>query len=92
LQDDSSSSKVVSFDTVTGTYVFCCDGAVFTGKGSTSSRGCTFTLQHNAPDRRVLINVDFSLKKGTASIQSPAGAIKCKIGDRDFTNNTTTCP
>lgn len=91
LQDDSNSGTVVLFNTTTGQYRFCCNGTAFTGTGTPMLRGCTFTLQHIAPDRRVQISVDFSVKKGTASLQSPPGTKRCTIIDRDITNNTCNC-
>jgi len=91
LQDDSNAGTVVLFNITTGAYRFCCNGTVFTGTGTPILHGCTFSLQHNAGDRRVLINVDFSVNRGTASLQSPPGTTRCTITDRDITNNTCNC-
>jgi hypothetical protein len=92
LQDDSNPSTVVLFNTVTGEYRFCCGGTIFTGTASVIGKGCTFTLQHNPADRRVLIAVDFAVRVGKASLQFPAGTTKCTIADRNITNNTCACP
>jgi len=92
IQDDSNSRNVVFLNLISGDYQFCCNGVTYTGRGLVTARGCVYTLQHNAPDRRVLATVDFSVKKGTASIQAPVGVVKCTLTDRDVTNNTQTCP
>ena len=73
-------------------YILCCGGTEFIGTGSVILRGCTFTLQHYATDRRLLVNVDFSQKKGTASLQFPPGVNKCTITDRNMADDTSTCP
>jgi hypothetical protein len=91
LQDDSNPNNVLLFNTTTGEYNFCCGGTVFTGTGTAILKGCTFTLQHYPADRRVLAKVDFATKRGTASLQSPPGVIKCTITDRNITNNTGLC-
>jgi hypothetical protein len=92
LQDDSNSKRVLLFNTMTGDYSLCCGGTVFTGKGTAILKGCTFTLQHNPSDRRLLVYVDFSQKKGTASLQFPPGVSKCTITDRNMADDTSTCP
>jgi hypothetical protein len=92
LQDDSNSKNVLLFNTMTGDYSLCCGGMVFTGKGTVILQGCTFTLQHNPSDRRLLVKVDFSQKKGIASLQFPPGTLKCTITDRNMMDDTSTCP
>lgn len=92
LQDDSDPGNVVLFNTATGNYVFCCGGTVITGKGTTILKGCMFTLQHNPSDRRLLVKVDFSQKRGTASLQFPPGTARCTITDRSIADDTSTCP
>lgn len=92
LQDDSDPSRVVIFNAKTGEYRFCCGGTAFTGVGTVTVRGCVVTISHNPPDRRVLLTFDGSVKKGTASLQSPPGNIKCTITDRNTDNNTCNCP
>lgn len=91
LQDDSKASKVVVFNTFTGEYTFCCGGTTLTGTGTVSVQGCYVTIQHNRPDRRVLIKIDFATKKGTASMQSPLSAAVCTITDKNILNNTCAC-
>lgn len=94
VQDDSNPNTVALFMTSgpeKGKYRFCCGGTTYTGIGNVSLRGCTFTLEHNPADRRVRIKVHFAVSKGTASIKSPPGTIKCTITDRNITNNTCAC-
>ena len=55
-------------------------------------RGCVVTITHNAPDRRVQISFDGAIKKGSASLQSPPGSIKCTIADKNTDNNVCNCP
>ncbi|MEW6210362.1 MAG: choice-of-anchor Q domain-containing protein [Acidobacteriota bacterium] len=91
VQDDSNSGKVALFDIISGAYRICCNGMVVEGTGLVSRQGCTFTIQHNAIDRRVKITVDFAARRGSASLQMPPGAIKCTISDRNITNNGCSC-
>jgi predicted outer membrane repeat protein len=92
LQDDSNPQNVLVFNTTTGDYRLCCGGTIFTGRGLVVLKGCLFTLQHYPPDRRLLVNLDFSVKRGTASLQFPPGTIKCTIIDRNMADDTSTCP
>jgi hypothetical protein len=91
LQDDSIATTVLVFNTLTGEYRFCCNGSVFTGKGSIVKQGSTWTLTHNAADRRVTATLDGSANRGSASLQAPPGSTKCTITDRMITNNTCSC-
>ncbi|HLG13024.1 MAG TPA: proprotein convertase P-domain-containing protein [Blastocatellia bacterium] len=91
LQDDSSPSKVILFNSFTGDYRICC-GTMLAGKGTIEKKGCLTTLTHNAVDRRVKAIVDpSSQNKGNASWQSPPGTMKCTIYDRDIRNDTMLC-
>ncbi|MBI3651130.1 MAG: HYR domain-containing protein [Acidobacteria bacterium] len=92
LQDDGNPTTVLLFNTLTGDYRFCCNGAVFTGKGSVAKQGNIWTLTHNQADRRVLARLDVGTKLGTASLQSPLGIVKCSISDRNISNNSCACP
>ena len=91
LQDDSNSASVLLINSSTGEYRFCCGGKVFTGIGTVVKQGLLLTLTHTAIDRRLLAKVDFSVNKGSASLQSPPGILKCSITDRNITNNTCAC-
>jgi hypothetical protein len=92
LQDDTTASTVLLVNTQTGDYRFCCQGSVFVGKGMVVKQGNTWTLTHNAADRRVLGKGDTNAKTGTASLQTPPGTTRCTITDRNISNNSCTCP
>lgn len=91
LQDDSNPSIVFLGNTITGAYRFCCGGTVFTGVAQVTRRGNLASFQHNAADRRVQATDDEGVFKGSASIQSPPGTIRCTIQDRDTRNNGCVC-
>lgn len=91
LQDETIPGNSVLFNPVTGQYTFCCNGMTFTGIGTLTVRGCVVTIEHNGPDRRVLIKFDGSVRKGTASLLSPPGTIKCTITDQNTSNNSCSC-
>jgi hypothetical protein len=94
LQDDSAGcNNTVLINTITGAYRWCCNGTIFTGVGTIKKLGNTFTLTHNAPDRKVLINISAgsSPPSGSGSIQSPPGTNRCTIQDRDTRNDNCVC-
>nr|AIA13839.1 FG-GAP repeat [uncultured bacterium] len=91
LQDDSNPGTSMLISTATGAYRFCCGGTTFTGVGTVTSKGSTYTLTHNASDRRVQVQVNTATNKATASLQAPAGTNRCTITDRDTRNNTCSC-
>jgi HYR domain-containing protein len=91
LQDDSDPTIVLLWNSLTGQYRFCCQGTTYTGVGKATIQGCVFTLQHNPVDRRVLGRVDKAVHAGNASIQSPAGTLRCTITDRNTLNDTPVC-
>jgi HYR domain/Domain of unknown function DUF11/Calx-beta domain len=91
VQDDSDPSTAVLINSMTGDYRFCCHGVTYTGKGTMTIRGSTYQLQHNPLDRRVLVNVDESVHKGSGSIQAPPGTIRCTITDRNTRDNSCAC-
>ncbi|HJQ22513.1 MAG TPA: HYR domain-containing protein [Blastocatellia bacterium] len=92
MQDDSNPATVLLFNSQTGDYRFCCGGTVFTGKGKVIVQGCTISLQHVTTDRRVQATVDKASFRGTASLQTPPGVLRCTISDRDIRNNSCKCP
>jgi hypothetical protein len=92
LQDDSNASTKLVFNSATGEYRFCCGGTLYTGTGVVSVQGCIATLNDNTGSRRVTARVDKSVFRGTGSIQSPPGTLKCTITDRDTRNNVCVCP
>src|SRR6185369_5846682 len=83
LQDDSNPSTILLWNSLNGQYRFCCNGVTYSGIGTSLVKGCVFTLTHNPADRRVLGRVDKTVHSGTASIQTPPGAIRCTITDRN---------
>jgi hypothetical protein len=93
LQDDSNPSTILLWNSLSGQYRFCCSGTTYSGVGTSLVKGCIFTLTDNPADRRVLGRVDKSVHSGTASIQTPPGAIRCTISDRNTLNdvNPTSC-
>jgi len=91
IQDDSNPTTVVLVNTLTGDYRFCCNGTTFTGRGKITIRGSTYTLDHSAADRRVLVTDDEGVHRATASLQVPPGTTRCTINDRDTRNNTCQC-
>ncbi len=91
LQDDTNPTTVLLFNSQTGQYRLCANGATYTGTGVVTKRGCAITLTHNATDRRLLANVDTSVARGNASMQMPAGTMLCTITDRDTRNSSCSC-
>lgn len=92
VQDDSNAATVLEWNSISGDYRFCCNGTIYTGKGTVTKQGSIYTLVHNPVDRRVLGKIDTTQKRGSGSIQSPPGTIRCTIMDRDTTNNACQCP
>jgi hypothetical protein len=91
LQDNTNPNNVLLFNTQTGAYRYCCSGSTFTGVGVVARRGCIYTLTHNAVNRRVSGEVDFTANRGTASLQTPPGKLLCSISDSNLRNNTPAC-
>jgi subtilisin-like proprotein convertase family protein len=91
LQDDSNPATVLLFNSQTGNYLFCCGVNKFTGTGIVTIKGSTFTLKHDAADRRLTATVSKATNIGSASLQSPPGTVKCSITDRDIRNNSCNC-
>jgi hypothetical protein len=93
VQDETNPATVLLWNTLTGQYIFCCNGTTFTGTGKVTNSGNNSILEHNAADRRVVgrISGGTTPPSGSGSIQFNAGNIRCTITDRDITNNTTVC-
>ena len=62
------------------------------GRGTVTQTGCIITLEHNAPDRRVMATFDQCTKTGTATVDAPANKAKFTITDRNTTDNTCAMP
>ncbi|HEX8087588.1 MAG TPA: delta-60 repeat domain-containing protein [Blastocatellia bacterium] len=91
LQDDSN-GNMVKINSATGLYQFTnCSGLTVEGTGSMTLKGGLITLQHNAPDRRVLAKVDTSTNKATATIQLFSQGATFTVTDRNTANNTCAC-
>jgi hypothetical protein len=91
VQDDTNPGNVVLINSVTGDYRVCCNGTTYTGRGTMTVRGLTYKLVHNPQDRRLLVNIDESVHKGTASLQAPAGTQRCSLSDRNTQDNNCAC-
>ena len=93
MKDDSSGAELM-FNTLTGNYIFCYAGGLkMRGVGKVITRGNTVTLTQGGgeTDRRIVVTTDRSVKKGTASLQSPPGNVICTIADRNTADNTCSC-
>jgi subtilisin-like proprotein convertase family protein len=90
LQDSSDPTKVLLIDSTTGAYQICCGGMTLSGTGTVTKKGLTVTLQHNAPDRRVL-GKSTGGGKGSGSLQFPPGTTVCTIIDNTAGNGTCAC-
>ena len=91
MQDDTDPGIKLIFNSLTGDYRFCCSGTVYTGRGVAATAGCIITLSENSATRRITARIDKTLFRGTASIQSPPGTVRCTITDRDTRNNICIC-
>jgi uncharacterized delta-60 repeat protein len=92
LQDDSN-GNILQLNLTTGDYRFTrCGGLTLSGTGALTKKGSTITLQHNAPDRRVLVRLDTGINNGTASLQHFSSGMTFTIIDRNTANNSCSCP
>jgi hypothetical protein len=92
LQDDASSSTSLLFNSITGDYIFCCSGAVFSGRGAIIRRGSTVSLSDNFFDRRLTATfTGGGVNRGTASLQAPPGRTVCTLRDTNTGNNQCSC-
>jgi hypothetical protein len=87
IQDDSNGYSL-QINSTTGDYKFkrCSDGFTLTGQGSIASRGSSFTLQQNGPDRRVQAGW-MTGGAGSASLQM-GGTTIITITDHSIANNS----
>jgi hypothetical protein len=91
IQDRFNANAVLAWNTVTGDYVFCCNGTTFTGVGKVANAGCVYTLNHTPPNLRITGSVNFANFTGSGSIQSPPGTTRCTISDNDVRDNNCAC-
>jgi len=97
LVDESNPGNVVLFNILTGEYRFCCSGvllAASTGVVHNPVPGrCIGTIEEFKGSRTVLIQFDFSVRRGTATIKLGGSSTpKCQITDHDMIGNVCTCP
>lgn len=93
LKDETNGSEL-RLNTVTGNYVFCyAGGLTISGVGKVVTQGNIVSLAQgaNETDRRLVVTMDRSTGRGTASLQTPAGSLLCSITDRNMTNRTCSC-
>ncbi len=90
LADDGSGASL-RFNSTTGDYFFCNAAKKLTGIGSVRKSGINITLEHSAPDRKVIARVNTAAKNASASIQSPVGKTLGTISDSDTSNNNCQC-
>lgn len=91
LQDESN-GNLLQINTTTGDYQFTnCLGLIVGGKGTITRRGSTVSLEHNAPDRRVMAQIDIPSGRATASMQLLSQGRTFVIADRNIANNTCVC-
>jgi 6-phosphogluconolactonase len=91
VQDDSS-GNILNFNSTTGEYqLIICGGTITGGNGLLSRKGCLITLQHNAPDRRVLARIETCQHKATASVQLLSSGTTISIVDMNTLNNSCVC-
>jgi hypothetical protein len=92
LRDDSN-SNLLQLNSTTGSYQFTnCAGVILGGIGVLNKKGSTLTLQHNSADKKVMVQVDSSLKRATASLQISSSGRTFTIIDRNITDNICACP
>lgn len=90
LADDGSGASL-RFNSSTGDYSFCTATKKLNGTGSVRKSGSNITLEHSAPDRKVIARVNTSVKNASASIQAPVGKTLGTITDSDTSNNNCQC-
>lgn len=106
LQDDTAPARRILWNTFNGEYIFIkplppatpsghpqTDSTTppsLTGTGKITMKGCVFTLEHNAPDRRVMSRIDQCTNTGSASVETASPKVKFTITDRSTTDNICT--
>jgi len=88
---DDGNGAALSFNSTTGDYTFCYASKRLTGTGSVRKSGSNITLEHSAPDRKVIARVNTMVKNASASVQSPVGKTLGTISDSDTSNNNCQC-
>jgi hypothetical protein len=89
---DESNGNLLQINTTTGEYQFTnCRGLSISGTGTITRRGGFITLQQASGDRRVMVKLDTSINKATATIQLLSQGLTFTITDRNISNNTCAC-
>lgn len=89
---DESNDYMLLLNSATGDYkAFNCSGFMAYGTGSIVQKGGTITMQHYASDRRVLVKMDNTQHKATASIQLFSTGQSISINDRNTLNSRCSC-
>jgi uncharacterized delta-60 repeat protein len=93
IQDDSN-GNVLKLNSSTGEYRFfaCSTGLLVGGTGIVTKKGNILTLQDFGGNRRVLVRIDGSANRATASVQVLSVQTTFTITDRDTRNDNCTCP
>jgi hypothetical protein len=82
-----SGPEILRIDPETGDYQFAdCNGITLNGTGVIRVRGCTITLQHNSPDRRIMAMINTCQNRGTATVQVLSPRRTYNLTDMDITN------
>jgi hypothetical protein len=91
IQDDSN-GNILRLN-YSGEYEFieCATTFIVAGSGNLTRKGNVITLQHYAADRRLVVRIDSSANRGTASIQMLSQGRTLTIVDRNVNNNTCSC-
>jgi subtilisin-like proprotein convertase family protein len=92
LQDDDDPSVVLRFNSVTGDYIFCCHGTVYTGNGTVTIKPNQIRLEDQTAIIKLDAKVQTQANKGSASLQPLHGPPLCDIKDKNLSNNTCACP
>ncbi|HYP25653.1 MAG TPA: HYR domain-containing protein [Blastocatellia bacterium] len=93
IQDDENIINFIRVNLTTGEYMFTsCQNFNLNGTGIVKTKGCSVTVEDIRPDRRVQIQVDVCLRRGTAAVQSFTANKTFPITDRNIDNNPCVCP
>jgi 6-phosphogluconolactonase (cycloisomerase 2 family) len=81
-------NEILRVNSETADYQFTnCDGVTISGTGQLRAKGCTLTLQHNAPDRRIMAMINTCQNKATASVQVFSPRRTFNLVDSDITGS-----
>ncbi len=79
--------EILRINLETGDYQFTdCNGITLSGTGTLRNKGCTTTLQHNAPDRRIQAMINTCQNRGTATVQVLSPRRTFNLADLNITD------